>query len=125
MHVIVVLIIALSALSFQAQAEDVVTVSEESPTSIEMDTITNKKAELIPDSKGNPTEEPPVVIVTNQPVGESIEAALAAPDDPYVEGKGLNTDEGENPDEADEDGEEDGDEEGEEDDEDPTDAEED
>jgi hypothetical protein len=94
MHRIVFLIIGLSALSFQAQAEDVITVLEESPPSIETDTITNAKDSI--------ADETPVVIITDEPVGVSMQEALAAPEDPYVA-----DDDSESPDEADEDGEED------------------
>ena len=108
MRRIVLLIIGIAVLSFQAQAEDNATVPGTPCTSTEVED------HVISSPKENPAEETPTIIKADKPVGPSMQEALAAPEDPYVEDKDLNTDEDESPDEADEDGEEGNDEDGDE-----------
>lgn len=114
MRIVLLLIIGLFNLSLTSHAEETVTVIEASPGEVDITTV-----------KTTPPTEAPVILIAPEPQSGSIPEALAAPEDPFVEGKGLNADDEntESPDEADEDGEE-GEEGGDEDSEHETDVEE-
>jgi hypothetical protein len=96
MQIFVFLIVGLSILSFSSQAEESISMLKTSEQP-EVGMLTNPINGDIP----------PVIVVAEEPKSLSIQEALAAPDDSYVEGKDLNEDGEESPDEADEDGEED------------------
>ncbi len=106
MHIVVFLIVGLSSVSLSSRAEESMVIAQETSDQTGIDPLTNQT---------NSSGEAPVIVIAAEPESPSIQAALAAPDDSYVEGKDLNTDDedSENPDEADEDGEEDSDEESE------------